>query len=120
MKKPWLPRLFFSIHFPKHTLCFPLILQSVIPFPLTQHTTAWRASGFVDTSPFFIGQFEPMQWPFVLHCFVVEITVVKRCVVNHTLLKHAEALLPSPKFCSFFQHLCQFLMLCERTMLCRV
>ena len=105
-------------YLPKYSACFPFILQSVVPFPLAQHTTAWRASGFVHTSPFFIGQFEPMQWSFVLHCPMVEITVVKRCVVNHTLLKHAEALLPSPKFCSFFQHLCQLLVSGERTLLC--
>lgn len=61
-----------------------------------------------------------MQWAFVLHCIVVETAVVKRCVVNHTLLKHAEALLPPPKFCSFFQHLCQLLVLGERTLLCMV
>ena len=110
-----------SIHcLSKYTLCLTLILQSVVPFALAKHTTTWRASGFVHFYPMLLGQFEPVQWPFVLHCFVVEMTIVKRCVVNHTLLKHSEALLPSPKFCSFFQHLCQLLVLGERTWLCRV
>lgn len=106
--------------FSKYTPCFTLILQSIVHFVLAQHTTAWRASGFVHLSPMLFGQLEPVQWPFVLQGSVVKITIVKRCVVNHTLLKHAEALLPSPKFCSFFQHLCQFLVLGERTLLCRV
>ena len=51
---------------------------------------------------------------------IVEVAGLKWCVVNHTLLKHAEALLPSPKFCSFFQHLCQLLVSGEKTLLCGV
>lgn len=106
--------------FSKYAPCFTLILQSVVPFALAQHATTWRSSGFVHLGPMLFGQFEPVQWPFVLQGSVVKITIVKRCVVNHTLFKHAEALLPSPKFCSFFQHLCQLLVSGERTLLCIV
>ena len=37
---------------------------------------------------------------------IVTLTLERR-VVNHSSLKHTEALLPSPKFCSFFHHLYQ-------------
>ena len=104
----------------KYASCFTLILQSVVLISPTHPATAWRASGFVHFCPMLLGQFEPVQWPFVLHCSAVETSIVKRRVVNHTLLKHEEALLPPPKFCSFFQHLCQLLVSGERTLLCRV
>ena len=104
----------------KYTPCLTRILQSIVPFSLAQHATTRRASGFVHLCPMLLGQFEPVQWPFVLHCSAVETSIVKRRVVNHTLLKHAEALLPPPKFCSSFQHLCQLLVSGERTLLCRV
>ena len=103
--------------FPKYALGFALILLAVVPFSLAQHATTWCTCRFVHLGPMAFGQLEPVR---MFHQLTVNHShlAVKWCVINHTLLKYAEALLLSPKFCSFFRHLYQLLVSGERTLLC--
>ena len=96
--------LFYSIKaLFDYTAGFTFMTQTVILHATAQNTTARSSSGTIGICPRFPCQLKPVQWDVMTAVSIVTFALERR-IIDHSSLKYSEALLPSPKFCSFCFH----------------
>ena len=86
-----------------YTAGFTFMTQTVILHATASNTTARGSRGTIGMRPRFLCQLKPVQWDVMTAVCIVAFALERR-IIDHSRLKYSEALLPSPKFCSFCFH----------------